>query len=57
MFGFEGLEVYKRSRGYNLYIRKVLRKKKLDYASENQMRRASLSVVLNIAEGAARFSN
>jgi len=56
MFGFEGLEIYKRSRKYNQYIRKFLKRNKLDYATENQQRRASLSVVLNIAEGAARFS-
>jgi len=56
MFGFESLSIYKRARNYNLQIRSLLKQNKIDYPSENQLRRAALSVQLNIAEGNSRFS-
>jgi len=56
MFPFEELEVYKKSRSFNLKIRALIRSLKLDYATENQILRASLSVQLNLAEGNGRFS-
>ena len=58
MFGFEKLEVYKKAKEYNLEIRKsVLSNDKLDRVSRDQLRRAAMSIMLNIAEGASRFSN
>jgi four helix bundle protein len=58
MFGFEKLDVYKEAKGFNLDIRRsVLINEKLDRVSKDQLRRASMSIMLNIAEGSSRFSN
>ncbi len=57
MFDFENLEVYKKAKAFNLAVNKaVLSIETLDGVTKNQLRRASLSVPLNIAEGASRFS-
>lgn len=56
MFSYENLFIYKQARSYNLIIRQLLKDSRLDYPTENQLRRAALSVVLNIAEGNGRFS-
>lgn len=57
MFDFENLEVYKKAKAFNSIVRKtILRTETLDSVTKNQLRRASLSVVLNIAEGTSRFS-
>lgn len=57
MFDFEKLEVYKKAKEFNKEVYSFLRNSKtIDSASKNQLRRASLSVVLNIAEGTSRFS-
>ena len=58
MFGYEKLQVYQMAREFNLEIRKnILSIEKLDRVSRDQLRRASMSVMLNIAEGTSRFSN
>jgi len=57
MFDFEKLEVYKKAKEFNKEVYSFLRNSKtIDSVSKNQLRRASLSVVLNIAEGTSRFS-
>jgi four helix bundle protein len=56
MFDFEKLEVYKQAKTFNLQVQKFLLKTCLDNASRHQLRRASLSIVLNIAEGSGRNS-
>jgi len=56
MFDFEKLEVYKKAKAYNASIGLFLKETKLDTATKDQLRRASLSVVLNLAEGSGRFS-
>jgi four helix bundle protein len=57
MFDFENLVVYKKAKALNAAVNKsVLKIDTLDGVTKNQLRRASLSVVLNIAEGASRFS-
>ena len=57
MFDFENLEVYKKAKAFNSLVGKaVMNINSLDSITKNQLRRASLSVVLNIAEGASRFS-
>jgi four helix bundle protein len=57
MFDFEKLEVYKKAKAFNRAVTSsVLRLESLDGVTRNQLRRASLSIVLNIAEGTSRFS-
>lgn len=57
MFDFENLEVYKKAKTFNAVVGKsVLKIESLDGVTKNQLGRASLSVVLNIADGTSRFS-
>jgi four helix bundle protein len=57
MFDFENLEVYKKAKAFNSTVTKtILQIETLDGVTKNQLRRASLSIVLNIAEGISRFS-
>ena len=56
MFDFEKLEVYSKAKIFNRQIQKFLLTGTLDNASKNQLRRASLSIALNIAEGSGRNS-
>jgi len=56
MFDFEKLHVYKKAKSFNAEIRIFIKNSKLDSTSKNQLRRASFSVVLNLAEGSGRFS-
>ena len=57
MFDFENLEVYKKAKAFNAVVCKtILPIHGLDTVTKNQLRRASLSIVLNIAEGSSRFS-
>jgi four helix bundle protein len=57
MFDFEKLDVYKRAKLFNSEIRNLIKNTKLDPTTKDQLRRASFSIVLNIAEGTGRFSN
>jgi four helix bundle protein len=57
MFDFENLEVYKKAKSFNSIVGKtLLAMSSMDGVTRNQLRRASLSIVLNIAEGTSRFS-
>lgn len=57
MFDFEKLEVYKKAKAFNKDVLALMRSTKtIDTVTKNQLRRASLSIVLNIAEGTSRFS-
>ncbi len=57
MFDFEKLDVYKKAKDFNKEVLSFLRNSKtIDSVTKNQLRRASLSIVLNIAEGTSRFS-
>ena len=54
---FEKLIVYQKAREFNRMIEDdVLSIPSLDKIIKDQLRRASLSIVLNIAEGCSRFS-
>ncbi len=56
MFDFEKLQVYHKAKSFNAEIRIFIKSSKLDPTSKDQLRRASFSVVLNLAEGSGRFS-
>lgn len=57
MFDFENLEVYKRTKEFNKEVLKFLRNNKvIDSYIRDQLRRASISMVINIAEGSGKFS-
>ena len=57
MFDFEKLIVYNKAKDYNQQVRKFLLANKYDRVTKDQLRRASFSIMLNIAEGAGRFTN
>ncbi len=56
MFDFEKLEVYKKAKHFNFEVRNFISLNKLDPTTKDQLRRASFSIVLNLAEGSGRFS-
>ncbi len=56
MFDFEKLSVYSKAKTFNAIDRKFIKDNQLDPTTKDQFRRASFSVVLNIAEGSGRFS-
>jgi len=57
MFDFENLNVYRKAKELNKEILKFLKKnKKIDFYLRDQLKRASISIVLNIAEGSGKFS-
>ena len=56
MFDFEKLNVYKKSKVFHSSIQGLLNSINLDSITRNQLSRASLSIVLNIAEGSGRNS-
>jgi four helix bundle protein len=58
MFDFERFDVYQTAKVINREVFRFLREdRQIDLAMKNQLRRASLSVVLNIAEGTGRFTD
>ncbi len=57
MFDFEKLDVYTKAKELNKEILKFLKEnKQIDSYLRDQLRRASISVVINIAEGSGKFS-
>ena len=57
MFDFEKLDVYRGAKELNKEILKFLRENKhIDSYIRDQLRRASVSTVINIAEGSGKFS-
>jgi four helix bundle protein len=56
MFDFQNLEVYKKAKIFHIDCKKIITTYKLESYTNNQLGRASLSVALNIAEGAGKFS-
>lgn len=57
MFDFEKLDVYRKAKLYNQSVTKLLMETKTDKVTNDQLRRASFSIMLNIAEGSGRFTN
>ena len=57
MFDFEQLSVYQKALALNKKVFAFLKiHKNIDFFLQNQFKRASTSVVLNIAEGVGRFT-
>jgi four helix bundle protein len=57
MFDFEKLDVYLKAKTFNKQVYNYLQHQKdLDRTTKDQLRRASFSIMLNIAEGSSRFS-
>jgi four helix bundle protein len=57
MFDFQKLEVYQKSKKLCIEITATLSERSFDKVTNDQLRRASFSIMLNIAEGSSRFSN
>jgi len=57
MFDFEQLNVYQKSLSLNKKVFKFLKtNKNIDFFLQNQLKRSSTSISLNIAEGVGRFT-
>jgi four helix bundle protein len=56
MFDFEKLEVYGKAKKLNNSISSFLGNRKIDKVTHDQLRRATFSIMLNIAEGSGRFT-
>ena len=54
MFDFQKLSVYQRAKEFNNLCSKVAERNALDKNIKNQLTRAALSIVLNIAEGSGK---
>ena len=57
MFDFQKLDVYQKAKKLCVEITSTQREMKFDKVTNDQLRRASFSIMLNIAEGSSRFSN
>ena len=57
MFDFQKLDVYHKSKNFCKEITISISEKNFDKVTNDQLRRASFSIMLNIAEGTSRFSN
>ena len=57
MFDFERLDVYQKTNELNQQILRLLKSRRgIDSYLRDQLRRASISAVINIAEGSGKFS-
>lgn len=54
MYDFHNLETYKKAREINKEILILIKGKNIEQSIKNQLTRASLSILLNIAEGSGR---
>jgi four helix bundle protein len=57
MFDFCKLDVYQKAKAFCILIHKLISNENFDRTTNDQLRRASFSIMLNIAEGSSRFSN
>ena len=57
MFDFCKLDVYQKAKAFCILINKLISNRNFDRTTNDQLRRASFSIMLNIAEGSSRFSN
>jgi four helix bundle protein len=54
MFDFQNLNVYQKSKTFHLNCKQIILEPKTDKYVRDQLRRASHSIILNIAEGSAK---
>ena len=57
MFDFQKLTVYDKAKQFAKDITVLISNNKFDRTTNDQLRRASFSIMLNIAESSSRFSN
>jgi four helix bundle protein len=57
MFDFCKLDVYQKAKAFCIIVSKLLSSGKFDKTTKDQLRRASFSIMLNIAGDSYRFSN
>lgn len=57
MFDFQKLDVYQKAKAFCIFMTKTISAKNFDKTTNDQLRRASFSIMLNIAESSSRFSN
>lgn len=57
MWDFQKLDVYQKSSNFCKEVTATLSEKSFDKVTNDQLRRSSFSIMLNIAEGTSRFSN
>jgi four helix bundle protein len=57
MFASQDLAVYKKSKQFHMECKKIIQSIPYDKMVVDQLNRASLSIILNIAEGSGKFSN
>jgi len=57
MFDFCKLDVYQKAKAFCILMHKLISCGNFDRTTNDQLRRASFSIMLNIAEGSSRFSN
>lgn len=57
MFDFEKLIVYQKTKVYNKSVIEFMSFNRLDFTIRDQLKRASLSILLNIAEGTGRHTS
>lgn len=57
LFDFEGLDVYKKAREFRCKLFTLLSsKRKFDRSLLDQLKRSTVSIILNISEGSGKFS-
>ena len=57
MFDFEKLEVYSKAKEFHFSTQKFIAQSNIDSSTGNQLKMASLKIILNIAEGSGRKTN
>ena len=57
MFDFQKLNVYLKAKEFSLKISPLIKSNQIDRTYRDQLKRASFSIQLNIAEGSSRFTN
>lgn len=57
MFDFQKRSVYQKAKDYNKDISLLIKDSNFNSTTNDQLRRASFGIMLNIAEGSSRFTN